>query len=70
MNPMTDLTLHPSLLISELLEACPQCIPVFLHHHMSCVGCSFSSFETLAEAARNYQLPLEQLLRELASAIG
>lgn len=43
---------------------------VFLRYHMACIGCSMAAFETLAEAARIYKIPLERLVSELQVADG
>lgn len=54
--------------IADLLAQRPQVIPVFLRHHMSCVGCAMSPFETVASASQIYGLDPTQLLAELAQA--
>jgi hybrid cluster-associated redox disulfide protein len=57
--------LSPEMCVADLLDECPQAIAVFLRHHMACVGCLMSSFDTLAEAARNHDIPAMKLLDEL-----
>jgi hybrid cluster-associated redox disulfide protein len=52
--------------VSDYLERCPEGARVFLAHRMACVGCSLAKFDTLADAARSYGLPLEGFLHELA----
>ncbi|HEY9087700.1 MAG TPA: DUF1858 domain-containing protein [Anaerolineaceae bacterium] len=56
--------------ISDLLRDYPQAIPVFLKHHMACVGCSMSAFETIESAACIYGIAPETLLDEVRSAVG
>ncbi len=58
------------LTVSEVLGRWPQAIPVFLSHRMACVGCAAAPFETVAEVAGIYGLPLEGFLDELIEAIG
>jgi hybrid cluster-associated redox disulfide protein len=52
-----------------VLARWPQTIPVFIHHHMACVGCVMAPFETLAEVALVYRLDLDGFLQELQQAI-
>jgi hybrid cluster-associated redox disulfide protein len=63
------INLNVDLSISDLLNACPQVVPVFIKHHMACVGCSLSAFETIGSAAKIYGLAPDVFLRELESAI-
>jgi hybrid cluster-associated redox disulfide protein len=58
----------PDIGIARLLGRHPETATVFLAHRMACVGCSLAAFETLADAAREYQLPLAVFLGELARA--
>ncbi len=60
----------PNSSVASLLDKWPQVVPVFLHHHMSCVGCSMSIFETLADAARIYQVDLAELMQEIQRTLA
>ena len=62
------ITLTQDITVKELLDRSPETIPVFLRHHMACVGCYMSGFDTLADAAANYCLDLESFLAELQAA--
>ena len=62
------ITLTQDITVKELLSRCPETIPVFLRHHMVCVGCYMSGFDTLGEAAANYCLDWEPFLAELQVA--
>ncbi len=55
--------------ITETLNRWPQTIYNFMRHQMACPGCAMARFETLAEAAENYGLGLDEFLTELATAI-
>ena len=55
--------------VADLLANYPEAIPVFLTNRMSCVGCSMAAFETLADAARIYDLSMEQFRLELQNSI-
>jgi len=61
-------TLSPRTSVADFLGASPAGARVFLAHRMACVGCSLSGFDTLADAAREYRLPLAGFLAELAEA--
>jgi hybrid cluster-associated redox disulfide protein len=65
MNPFFT----PDTPVSEVLSQYPQTVPVFFKHHMSCVGCSMSGFETLSSATAIYKIPLERFLQDLHAAI-
>lgn len=60
----------PEMTVADLLGRYPQAAPIFIQNHMACVGCSMSGFETLADAAKTYNLSLEKLLGELKQAIS
>jgi hybrid cluster-associated redox disulfide protein len=55
--------LHTTIL--ELLTEWPTTAPVFIRYKMACIGCSMSVFETVSDAAKNYQMPVDQFLIEL-----
>ena len=57
--------LSPEMRVVDLLDNCPQAIAVFFRHHMACVGCLMSAFDTLDDAACNHGLPLGPFLDEL-----
>lgn len=54
--------------VASLLRRRPATARVFLDHGMACVGCSLAAFDTLADAAREYDLSLAGFLDELADA--
>lgn len=51
--------------IEEVLRRRPRAARVFQRHRMACVGCAMAPFDTVAEAAAVYGLPLGALLAEL-----
>lgn len=68
-SPMKQPQLEAGLTVDELLACWPQTIPVFIQHHMACVGCVMAPFETLAEVAKIYKLDLDSFLRELEQSL-
>lgn len=66
---MDDTLLSPEATVAEVLERWPEAIPVFLRHHMACVGCALAAFETLGGAAAIYNIPTGRFLAELQTAI-
>ena len=58
----------PATTVAGYLRARPAGTRVFLEHRMACVGCSLSEFDTLADAAREYRLPLDRFLDQLGRA--
>lgn len=61
-----ELTAHTTL--AEGLNRAPQIARVFVRHRMACVGCVMAPFETIADVAAVYHLPLECFLAELQQA--
>ena len=53
-------------LIDDLLNSCPKLAEIFNEHGMACVGCAFSRFHTVADAAWIYQLDESLLADELS----
>lgn len=51
--------------VAEILDQWPETIRLFLEYRMACVGCSLSSFDTLGDALRAYNLPQEKILEAL-----
>lgn len=61
--------ISPELTVAACLTRWPQAIPVFFRHHLFCVGCDMSRFDTLLDVARIYGLDLETFLAELKTAL-
>jgi len=59
---MDKTPIPPQTNIAELIRVYPQVVPVLIEHHMACVGCSMSEFESLEDAAQVYHLSLDTLL--------
>ena len=57
------------LTVAQLLAQYPECIPLFLRRRMLCVGCPMAPFDTLADAARNYQLETAAFITEVRSVV-
>lgn len=57
--------IRPDMSVNDLLTTYPQTAEVFVRHTMVCIGCTISSFHTLAEAAAVYDLDLSAFLDEL-----
>lgn len=64
-----DGSLHAKLTVDELLTAHPETAPIFLSLRTNCVGCHLARFCTLEDVAKDYQLPLQELLDKLQQAI-
>lgn len=67
-NPL-KVEIKAEMLVAEVLRSWPQTVAVFLHHKTACIGCAMSPFETLVDVSRNYAIPLEKLLGELAESV-
>ena len=60
----------PDLTLADLMAQWPQTIPVFLRHHMLCVGCLIGPFHTVEDACAEYHLNPDAFLQELKFAAG
>lgn len=56
------------VLVSDAMATGPAAVQVFREHGMSCPGCPFAPFETVAEVARIYGLDAGTLAADLAAA--
>jgi hybrid cluster-associated redox disulfide protein len=59
----------PWTTVAALLAVHPEAAVVFIRRSMACVGCPLSRFDSLADAARAYGVPIGRFLRELAAAV-
>jgi hybrid cluster-associated redox disulfide protein len=67
---MNNRLFSPDTIVADVLKVWPQTIPVFLRHKTACVGCVMSPFETLVDVSKNYQIPMNDLLAELANSVS
>ncbi len=56
--------------VKQILTTCPETAVVFKRHNMACIGCDVSHLYTVAEVAEVYQIPVDEFLSELDSAIN
>jgi hybrid cluster-associated redox disulfide protein len=61
--------LFPQMIVADLLDQCPECIPWFLGKRMLCVGCLMARFDTLSDVAQNYGLTVDGMLAELRGVV-
>lgn len=61
--------LEPHLTVDDVMRRWPQTLPVFVRLKLNCVGCDMAPFETLADVASTYGLPLDELISLLAQAV-
>jgi len=66
---MVSPPLSPSLTVEQLFDTWPQTMRVFVRLRFACIGCAIAPFDTLADVAKNYDMPQEKLLAELAAVI-
>jgi hybrid cluster-associated redox disulfide protein len=55
-------------LVADVLAEWPATAAVFAGYRMACVGCAMAPYETVAEAAAKYRVPLARLANRLAAA--
>lgn len=63
MAPSID---DPDLTLSDLMDAYPGTVAVFMRHGMICVGCLIGPFHTVADACAEYGLDEAAFRDELA----
>jgi len=64
------MTITKDMLISEVLKAGEQIVPVLLNAGMHCLGCPSAQSETLAEAAAVHGIDADKLVEDLNAAIA
>jgi hybrid cluster-associated redox disulfide protein len=64
-----DASITAKSTVNELLAAHPQAAAIFLALRTSCVGCYLARFCTLEDVARDYKLPVPDLLNKLQASI-
>ncbi|SMF51296.1 hybrid cluster protein-associated redox disulfide domain-containing protein [Tistlia consotensis] len=57
------------MIVGELMRRWPASVPLLLGRRMACPGCPMAPFMTVAEAAREYGIDPDELVRELVAAI-
>ena len=55
--------------VDDLVARFPVAARVFIRRGMGCVGCEIARFESLADVARIYRQPLNDLLDEIRSIV-
>lgn len=58
----------PQLSAAYVIKTWPAVMPVFIRLRLPCVGCDMARFDTLEDIAINYDLDLDDFLRELRAA--
>lgn len=61
-------TITPDTTVEEVLAAWPQTVPVFVSNQTACVGCSMTTFCSIRDVTRLYNLDLEEFLAALQKA--
>ena len=65
------MTFVPQMTVEQALALHPSARWVFAAYHIGgCSQCAMSEAETLEEVAAGYQLPLDNLIRDLNSLLG
>lgn len=62
---MKPLPITVDWMMEEIMTQWPQTTPVFLKHHLGCIGCCMAAFERLGDALAIYGLPPQIVLDEL-----
>ncbi len=54
----------------EVLDLGPEMVQVFIKYNMGCIGCAAAKFESIEQGAKAHGINLEDLLRDLNTAIN
>jgi hybrid cluster-associated redox disulfide protein len=60
---------EPTMLVDTVMRRWPRTIAVFLRHDMLCIGCTFGTYCSVADACAEHGLDLDTFWAELASII-
>jgi hybrid cluster-associated redox disulfide protein len=63
-------TVHPDMLVDEVMRRWPQTIRVLVRRRMLCVGCPIGTFHTVSEACREHNVPEGEFLMELEAVLA
>ncbi|WDR05997.1 DUF1858 domain-containing protein [Devosia rhodophyticola] len=55
--------------VDDVMRQWPNAIPVFIHHHMLCVGCPVGRLHSLYDAALAHGLDVPTLMASISAAI-
>ena len=66
---MEPQTISSHLTAAQVMQRWPATVPVFIRYCLACVGCPFAPFETLAEIPANYDLRVDDFIRELQQIV-
>ena len=66
---MSNTLLVAELTVAEVQDRWPQTIAIFREYAAACVGCDLAPFCTLADAAREFQIEVNRLLKDLQAII-
>lgn len=61
-------TITPNTTVEDILTVWPQTVSVFVSNQTACVGCSMTSFCSIRDVTRLYNLDLEKFLAALQNA--
>lgn len=56
--------------VEKLLECYPRLVRLFVDLGLSCVGCSARAFHTTVDVAREHQIDLDELRRQIHETIA
>ena len=56
--------------VTTIMRMWPQTISVFIEKRMQCIGCPLATFHTIVDAAREHEIDLDVLLKDIARAIS
>jgi len=54
--------------ISEILQKYPKAFEVFLKYNLPCIGCAAAHFENIEAIAKEFNIDIEKLLKDLNEA--
>ncbi len=66
---MNAAKVDPGALVGEIMDRWPETVPVFIKYQMGCAGCSMAKFETLEDALKIYEAPIDLFLNEIEQSI-
>jgi hybrid cluster-associated redox disulfide protein len=65
---MREFEIDPNLAVEDVMCRWPATIAVFVRRRMSCFGCAFGPFHSIADSCAEYGIPLAELMEELEAA--
>jgi hybrid cluster-associated redox disulfide protein len=61
--------INKTMTIGDIVEKCPEAVPIMMAHGLHCIGCHVASWESLEEGCRGHGMN-EEMIDSMVSEIN